>query len=167
MNFHRLTAILLSAAMLCAGMTGCSGSQQASGEQTAVDTQNIAQTTDIPSETSADKPAEPLAETEPAATEHVSPREEIVIHSGVQKDYTDVTLNHDTNKIYPIALSDFIRSGDTIQKFIFEFEADGNIGSYQGGCGISVNEKCKAATDDYWYQSQDFTVPAEGSYAKV
>jgi hypothetical protein len=45
--------------------------------------------------------------------------------------------------------------GDIVQKFIFEFDADGNIGTYQGGCGISVDASCKAATDDYWYQSAD------------
>ncbi|MBR0483329.1 MAG: cellulase family glycosylhydrolase [Oscillospiraceae bacterium] len=168
MKFHKLTAFLLCTSILCTGMTGCSGSQKNSGKQDAVQTTERSETIpETSADASADTLAEPLAETEPQTTEHISPREEIVVQSGVQKDYTDATLNHDTNKIYPVALSDFIRSGDIIQKFIFEFEADSNIGSYQGGCGISVNEKCKAATDDYWYQSQDFTVPADGNYVKV
>ncbi len=166
MQFRKLTALLLSALTACACLTGCAGNTQNSQtEDTSSQIITTQDTTEALSVTEAQ--AAPLAETEPPATEHISPRETISFQSGTQKDYTDVTLNHDTNKIYPVQLSDFLLEGDTVQKFIFEFDADGNIGTYQGGCGISVDASCKAATDEYWYQSQDFNIKADGSYVKV
>ena len=166
MQFRKLTALLLSALTACACLTGCAGNTQNSqAEDTSSQIITTQDTTEALSVTEAQ--AAPLAETEPPATEHISPRETISFQSGTQKDYTDVTLNHDTNKIYPVQLSDFLLEGDTVQKFIFEFDADGNIGTYQGGCGISVDASCKAATDEYWYQSQDFNIKADGSYVKV
>ena len=167
MKFRKMTAILLSVLTACACLTGCAGKgkeSDASQNDTPAETMISQEATDA---SSSDAAAQPLAETEPPATEHISPREELKFQSGAQKAYTDVVLNHDTNKIYPVQLSDFLQAGDSVQKFVFEFEADGNIGSYQGGCGISVDASCKAATDDYWYQSQDFTVQADGSYVKV
>ena len=163
MKFRKITAFLLSALTVCSCLTGCAGKNKetdSSQNDTSIQT-TVSQTKSDSSKSESD--AEPLAETEPPATEHISPREEMKIQSGVQKDYTDVVLNHDTNKIYPVQLSDFLQAGDSVQKFVFEFEADGNIGTYQGGCGISVDASCQAATDDYWYQSQDFSVQADGS----
>lgn len=153
MKFHKLTALLLSMIISCS-LAGCAEQESADWLEDfeGFETLNADFTP---------------AETEPSATEHISPRETLTIQSGTQKDFTDVVLNHDANKIYPIPLNDFLISGDSVQKFIFEFESSSAIGSYQGGCGISVDASCKAATDDYWYQSQDFTVQAEGNYVKV
>lgn len=165
MKFSKFTALFLSALMVCTCLSGCADKKQNSQTE---DISSQAVTEQKTKETTFDEaPAAPLAETLPPTTEHISPRETITFQSGTQKDYTDVTLNHDTNKIYPVQLSDFLMEGDIVQKFIFEFDADGNIGTYQGGCGISVDASCKAATDDYWYQSADFNVQADGSYVKV
>ena len=166
MKFRKIMALIVSALTACACLTGCAGKKQ--DAETEADTSSQIQTSQNETEKQTTEiQAEPLAETEPPATEHVSPRETVTFQSGIQKDYTDVVLNHDTNKIYAISLTEFLTEGDTVQKFVFEFEADGNIGTYQGGCGISVDASCKAATDDYWYQSDNFNVQADGSYVKV
>lgn len=162
MKFHKLAGFVLSFVTLCSCLSGCAGKETSSADSLP-DSSEIIET-----ETSAeDSIAEPVAETEPQPTEHVSPREKLSFSSGTQKDFTDVTLNHETNKIYAIPLNHFLISGDVVQKFIFEFEADGDIGSYQGGCGISVSPACKAATDPSWYQSEDFTAQADGSFVQV
>lgn len=163
MKFHKLTALLLCMLFGCSCFSGCN--------ENPPENPDAEQITEIPTEEETTIPtdidAEPLAETEPPVTEHISPRERVNIQSGFQKEFTDVVLDHDTNKICPVPLNDLLISGDSVQKFIFEFEADSNIGSYQGGCGISVDASCQAATDEYWYQSQDFTVQADGNYVKV
>ncbi len=168
MKIQKLTALLLSVLTACACLSGCAGKNQTSSPDASSQIAATVQTS-VQEETKSaeDSAAEPMAETEPAPTEHISPREELHFQSGTQKDYTDVVLNHETNKIYAIPLKDFLTDGDTVQKFIFEFEADENIGTFQGGCGISVTENCKAATDDYWYQSQDFSAPADGHYVRA
>jgi len=165
MQFRKFTALFLSALTACACLTGCAGKKQDSQTDTA--SSQIQTTQQETEKQTTELQAEPLAETEPPATEHISPRETVTFQSGTQKDYTDVVLNHDTNKIYAISLTDFLTAGDTVQKFVFEFDADGDIGTYQGGCGISVDASCKAATDDYWYQSDNFNIQADGSYVKV
>ncbi len=166
MKSHKITALILSVLTACTFLTGCAEKKQTnSQEETSVQEETVAETKN--SDVTVDSVAEPVAETEPQPTEHVSPRETLNFQSGTQNDFTDAVLNHDTNKNYPISLKDFISEGDTVQKFIFEFEAGSAIGSYQGGIGISLYDGCPAATDDYWYQSDNFTFPADGNYVKV
>ncbi len=145
-------------------MTAC----KSRTDNTVSETSSIIYQDDDPPATTQKKIVEtiPAQATEPP-TEHVSPKESFTIHSGTQKAVSGAVLNHETNKNYPLPLSDFIADGDSIQSFVFEFEASANIGTYQGGCGISVTEDCAAATNEYWYQSADFTASADGHYVKV
>ncbi|MDE5753734.1 MAG: cellulase family glycosylhydrolase [Oscillospiraceae bacterium] len=170
----RIIAVLAVIALGCANFTGCSSKddvQENSDQQESLETeaQNPAPDSEPDQDSKSpekltQKTTEP--ETEPV-TEHVSPIESITTQLGTQQAFSGVKLNHETNKNYPIQLSGFIEPGDSVQSFIFEFEANGNIGTYQGGCGISVNDDCAAATNDHWYQSADFSVAADGKYIKI
>lgn len=68
-----------------------------------------------------------------------------------------------------IPLSDLIEDGDSVSSFTFTiYSGDGsNIGTFKGGCGISVSSDCSAATDDGWYQSADFSASTEGTYGEI
>ncbi len=158
----RLSAAFLAALLGLSCLTGCSSEQDTSR------TDSTASVTDsVESEKETEAETEP--ETEPPTTEHISPTESITSVLGAQID-VDAMLNRDTENTYQTKLSQFVQSGDRIQSFTFVFYAgDGvsNIGTFKGGCGISVTEDCAAATDDYWYQSEDFSVSANGSYVEV
>lgn len=172
-NVHRAAAAALAVLLGCS-MTGCNGVWDAligkEPAESAAETSEESQTED---ETTAETTAATEAETEPPTTEHVSPTETVVSLLGAQID-TDATLDRDSaddaGKNFKTDLSDFIEEGDTVNSFTFVFyAADGtsNIGTFKGGCGISVNSDCAAATDEGWYQSDDFSVQSEGSYCEV
>lgn len=159
----RFTAALLAAVLGCTCLTGCSsqkeGDSAASTDTSAADS--------VSTESEAEN--ETTAETEPPTTEHISPVETVVSTLGAQID-VDAVLNRDNDNTYQTALSQFIQQGDVVSSFTFVFYAgDGvsNIGTYEGGCGISVTADCTAATDEGWYQSDNFTQKANGSYIEV
>lgn len=161
----RFTAALLAAAFGCACLTGCS-SQREGDTANSSDTSSVTETTAATEEATQ---TEIPTETEPPTTEHISPMETVTSVLGTQID-VDATLNRNNENTYQTALSQFIAEGDTVNSFTFVFYAgDGvsNIGTYKGGCGISVTEDCAAATDEGWYQSDDFSVSATGSYVEV
>lgn len=158
----RLSAAFLAALLGLACLTGCSSEQDTSRTDS---TASVSDSTEAQAETD----AAANAETEPPATEHISPTETVTSVLGTQID-VDAMLDRDTENTYQTKLSQFAEPGDTIQSFTFVFYAgDGtsNIGTFKGGCGISVTEDCTAATDEYWYQSEDFSVSANGSYVEV
>ncbi len=164
----RIAAVLLAAVMGCSALTGCGKKDNA--DDSAAVTDSASSVTETVSDTAeTESPAsETEAETQPA-TEHISPTETVTSSLGAQIDVS-ATLNRDTDNTYQTALSQFVQTGDTIQSFTFVFYAgDGvsNIGTYKGGCGISVTADCAAATDEGWYQSEDFSVTAQGSYVEV
>ncbi|MDE5768756.1 MAG: cellulase family glycosylhydrolase, partial [Oscillospiraceae bacterium] len=150
--------------------TACSSKNPENSEnpdqQEITEAQNTEQNPETLVQKVTESKQEPEPETEPV-TEHVSPIESMTTQLGTQQAFSGVKLNHETNKNYPVQLKNFIEPGDSVQSFIFEFEANGNIGTYQGGCGISVNDDCAAATNDHWYQSADFSVAADGKYIKI
>lgn len=158
----RIAALLLTAAFGFTGLTGCSKTEEPPAPQPA------------PTQAEPEAPAETAPEeTTEAPTEHTSPMETITASLGTQLD-VNATLNRDSDddaqKNYKAALSDLIGSNDRIDSFTFIFYAgDGssNIGTYKGGCGISVSMDCPAATDEGWYQSDDFEVKADGAYVEV
>jgi aryl-phospho-beta-D-glucosidase BglC (GH1 family) len=160
-HFHppvRLTALLLATVLGGTCLTACSSQ----GADSTADVADTSVTETALSETEA------VTETE-AATEHVSPTETVTSTLGTRID-VDVTLNRSNDNTYQTALSQFIKEGDVVNSFTFTFYAgDGvsNIGTYKGGCGISVTEDCAAATDTCWYQSDDFSVAADGAYVEV
>lgn len=171
MNIHhlsaRLTALLLAAALGCTALTAC-GKKDNTSSNTEETTAKVEQKQDSEPETEAE--TEPETE---ASTAHISPIETVTSSLGAQID-VDAILNRDSDndedKNYKASLSGLIEEGDIVDSFTFVFyAADGtsNIGTYKGGCGISVTEDCTAATDDGWYQSEDFSVQANGSYVEV
>lgn len=159
----RITALLLAAAFGCTALAGCS-------DQTEGDVSSNTSVSDSAApETDAETEPETTIETEPPTTEHISPVETVTSVLGAQTD-VDVKLNRDNENTYQTALSDFIEEGDAVTSFTFVFySGDGvsNIGTYKGGCGISVTGDCPSATDEGWYQSDDFSVAATGSYCEV
>lgn len=164
-----LSPLVLSVLVGSAALTGC-------GQQGWVGSDSAAETTTAAAETQAnDSAAETQATTEavPETTEHISPTETVTSTLGVQID-TSALLDRDSEtdegKNYKTKLSNFIREGDTVSSFTFVFYSEdgvSNIGTYKGGCGISVTEDCKAATDTGWFQSDDFEAQSEGSYLEV
>ncbi len=164
----RITAVLLAAVMGCSALTGCGKKGTADDSAAPTDSASSVTETETGTASSETDAAVTEAPTEPA-TEHISPTETVTSTLGTQID-VDVTLNRDNDNTYQTNLSQFVQAGDTIQSFTFVFYAgDGvsNIGTYKGGCGISVAADCAAATDEGWYQSEDFSVSANGSYVEV
>ncbi len=159
----RFTAALLAAVLGCTCLTACSGQKE--GDSAASTDTSV--TDSVNTESKAE--TESTAETEPPTTEHISPVETVVSTLGSQID-VDAILNRDNDNTYKASLTDLIQPGDVVSSFTFVFYAgDGvsNIGTYEGGCGISVTADCTAATDEGWYQSDNFTQQANGSYIEV
>lgn len=115
--------------------------------------------------------AETEAETqEPTPEPHVSPMETVSFSMGSEKSDINEILDYDGNKTYKTNLGELAQPGDKIDSFIFVFYAEdgnSNISSYKGGCGISVDNSCPAATDDGWYQSDDFEISVNSAYLEV
>lgn len=172
----RMIPLMTSALMLCTFMSACSDDKKTSesaAETTSVataagtETDKSEETSSKEAETSALSAEETTAET-PAP--HISPTENISVTSGSEKSDINEIMDYDSNKNYKMKLSDFAKEGDTINSFTFVFySADGSsdMGDYTGACGISVSEDCEYATDEGWYQSEDFVQSTQGSYAEI
>ncbi len=163
----RIAAALCAALLGCTVLTGCQ--EQVLGPSSAAESDGVSATE---AESTAEREAESIRETQPEtepATVHVSPTETVTSTLGAQLEL-NTTLNRDSaddaGKNCKVPLSDFIQEGDRIESFVFVFYADGNIGTYKGGCGISVTEDCAAGTDG-WYQSPDFETATQGGFAEV
>lgn len=104
-----------------------------------------------------------------APTEHISPRESVTARLGIQQTVNRTIDRENGSNTAKFPLADFIQEGDKINSFTFViYSADGyNIGQFKGGCGISVGADCPAATDEGWYQSEDFTASTEGTYGEI
>lgn len=103
-------------------------------------------------------------------TQHISPMENVSFSMGSEKSQINETLDYENNKTYKASMSDFLRPGDKVDSFVFVFYApDGssNISSYKGACGISVDNSCPSATDDGWYQSDNFEMDVNSAYLEV
>ncbi len=161
----RVTAVLLTALLGCTSLAGCGAKTDSTPQET--------QTTPATQEETTETQTETDAVTEEPTTEHISPMETVVSTLGTQIDVSavlDRDSNDDAAKNYKAALSQFIEEGDMIHSFTFVFyAADGksDIGTFKGGCGISVNADCAAATDAGWFQSEDFEAQSQGSYIEV
>lgn len=166
-------AIFLTA-LLAVTMAGCSNSKENSSEsQNSSVPENSESTVEGATESETEPPTE--AETEPPTEEpteppHVSPIETVSTSIGIQKSVNEVLAYGDkTGNNVKFALADFIQEGDKVKSFTFIIKSDNgtNIGEFKGGCGISVNSDCTAATDEGWYQSADFTASTEGAYGEI
>lgn len=161
-------AAFMAAVSLGTALSGCSGGKESTSESTAETTK--AQTTTAAAEKTTEAEEETTEAPTEAAEEHVSPIETVSTTLGAEVSGIDAVLNRDAENTYKAKLSDFIEEGDSVQSFTFIFySADGssNMGTYKGGCGISVTEDCAAATDEGWYQSEDFEYSVNGSYAEI
>ena len=110
-------------------------------------------------------PDEP--ETEPV-TEHISPIETLTADCSTQIAAERIIGREEGSNTMKLSLADFISEGDVINSFTFViYSADSaDIGTFKGGCGISVSEDCPAGTDG-WYQCPDFTAPTQGAYGEI
>ncbi len=172
MKWKSYLAAALAALSLGTALSGCSGGDESSIARTTtaapVETVKPPQTTEVTTE-AATTEAETEAPTE-AATEHVSPTETVSATLGAEISEIDAVLDRDGTNTYKADLSDMIQEGDQVHSFTFIFySADGNSNmvNYKGGCGISVTEDCAAATDEGWYQSDDFSYAVNGAYAEI
>lgn len=111
-------------------------------------------------------------QTEPeteAPTEHISPTETVTSRLGIQQTVDKKIKKTEGNNTIKLSLADFMQEGDIIDSFTFViYSADNkDIGEFKGGCGISVTSDCPSATDEGWYQSDDFSAPTEGTYGEI
>lgn len=125
--------------------------------------------TEAETEPSTEKLTEPVTE-EPTAEPHVSSVESVNFSMGNEKSDINEILDYDKNKTYKAKLSELAEEGDKIDSFVFVFYAEdgvSNISSYKGACGISVDKSCPSATDEGWYQSDDFEISVNSAYLEV
>lgn len=104
-----------------------------------------------------------------AVTEHISPVETVTASFGIQLPIDKTISRQEGSNTIKIPLSDLIEEGDSISSFTFViYSADDlDIGEFKGGCGISVNSECSSATDEGWFQSDDFSAPTDGTYGEI
>lgn len=171
----RKLAVILSALLIAAVATiggklipdksGNSESAPSEGKEDKTD-ESSAEIKNDSSETSTESPTEAPTE---APTEHISPIEAVTANLGIQQNVDTIIGRENGSNTVKFPLADFIREGDKINSFTFViYSSDGyNIGQFKGGCGISVNGDCPSATDEGWYQSEDFSAPTEGTYGEI
>ncbi len=170
-KYFRLLSLITSLATVCFFMSSCGDNKNTSS---SVQENSVADTTsdntscaDTVTENNDDSETETPEVTSPP---HVSPTENISVSMGSEKSDINEIMDYDNNKNFKIKLSDFAQEGDKIDSFIFVFYSEdgkSDMGTYTGGCGISVAGDCPSATDEGWYQSDDFTCNTEGSYAEI
>ncbi len=153
---RRFPALLVSAALMISGI-GCS--DNGGSPESEVPTEGTAASLEENTE---------AVTTEPS-TEHVSPIETVTAEQSVQVTADKTIQRIEGSNTIQLPLADFIEDGDVISSFTFViYSSDGSdIGEFKGGCGISVNSDCPSATDEGWYQSEDFSAPTQGSYGEI
>lgn len=168
---RKIMAVLTVSAM-AASIAGCSNkgssvssssdSSATSGTDDDTEGETIMNTATVNTAPKTESLAEPF-------TEHVSPVETLSAVCGSQITLNKTIPYTEGSNTVKIPLADLIKEGDIINSFTFViYSADEkDIGEFKGGCGISVNMDCPAATDDGWYQSEDFASPTQGTYGKI
>lgn len=164
---------MLAVAAMAFSMASCSNKDKSSGSSSSESSASSSSLSESSStdESSTEEATE--AKTEEPATEpttvHVSPVETLSSTLGSQVTISKTILREDGSNTVSIPLSDLIQDGDVVSSFTFVvYSGDGkNIGTYKGGCGISVTADCAAATDEGWYQSADFSASTEGTYGEI
>ena len=141
--------------------TACGKKETTEKEET---TTAVSESEDTEESATDESVTETEAETE---TQHVSPMVSVTSELGYQLE-VGATLDKNTNKTYKASLKDLgVEDGDKVTSFTFIFSSDSTMDSYQGGAGISVKSDCPSATDDSWYQSEDFTYNLNSKYAEI
>lgn len=165
--------VIFLSALLAFSTVSCGDKKESSSES-----QSSSAGTESPDSSSEPETSGTTAETEESAaeptteppTEHVSPTETVSANLGIQQTVNKtLVLGDETGNNIKIPLSDFMEDGDKINSFVFVIKSDNgtDIGEFKGGCGISVTADCPSATDEGWYQSEDFTASTEGAYGEI
>lgn len=164
--------VFFLAALMAVTAVGCGDNKTSSlpdSQSSSVPETTTETTTETPETESTTTEAEtdtPETTTEP----HISPLETVSSSLGIQQTVNKSLAYSDEDKNnIKLSLEDFIQEGDKVKSFTFIIKSDNStdIGEFKGGCGISVNSDCPAATDEGWYQSADFTAPTNGSYGEI
>ncbi len=162
----RLMAILTSI-MLVVSFSGCNSNKNKEKNdsiKSMFDELTVSDSSESPSENT-ENIESTTTEPEP---EHISPIESVTASYGVQITPNVNISRNDGENTHEIKLSDLMNEGDVVTSFTFIIYSDsGNIGTFKGGCGISVSADCPSATSEEWYQSPDFTSGTEGTYGEV
>lgn len=169
MRLKAYFASVLAMVSLGTALTGCTDNNDSSKteETSAVSTEAATEKID---ETTAEKPTEETEVSLETEKEHVSPIETVSTTLGSEITEINAVLDRDGTNTYKAKLSDMIEEGDTVHSFTFIFYSSDGVSdmvNYKGGCGISVTDDCTAATDEGWYQSEDFEYSVNGSYAEI
>ena len=151
-------ALITSAAMLLTGVSCAKKGGTSAQSEREKDGATQASTTAVTEE-----------ETTQMATEHISPVETVSASLGSQITAGRTIGRAQGSNTIKFPLADLIEDGDRVNSFTFTIYSGngGDIGEYKGGCGISVDADCAAATNEGWYQSPDFTAPTQGSYGEI
>lgn len=91
-------------------------------------------------------------------------------NSGKELPALNVILDKTSNKTYKVNLRELANPDDVITAFRFIFYAEdgvSNLGEVKGAYGLNIEPSSPLATDDSWYQSEDFSVYSEGAYCEV
>lgn len=162
----RRSLALLSAAAMILPSVSCSDSNKNDNDSTAETTSAV------PDETAAvtgASDAESETTTVETTTVHVSPKETLSATVGSQVTLDKTIQRTEGSNTIKLPLADLIEDGDIISSITFTiYSADGaDIGTFKGGCGISVTSDCPTATDEGWYQSEDFSAETQGTYGEI
>lgn len=162
----RKSIALLSAAAMILPTVSCSDSNKNEHDDTpettaAVSVEAAASTASTENESE--------AATAEATTVHISPKETLSATVGSQVTLDKTIQRTEGSNTLKLPLADLIEEGDIISSVTFTiYSADGaNIGTFKGGCGISVTSDCPSATDEGWYQSEDFSAETQGTYGEI
>ena len=156
---------IMAAAVMAASFTGCGEKSSPAQSSSQAPAESSADTTQAPDESSQEETEAPTE----APTEHVSPMETLSAQCATQVTVDKTVGREEGSNTIQLPLADFIEEGDKIRSFTFViYSGDGSdIGTFKGGCGISVNGDCSAATDEGWFQSDDFSAPTQGTYGEI
>ncbi len=168
MKIIKLLAVL-SASMIASASVGCRSKSSSSRKSNRPDYSTSTAASESGKKTKTTDNGKTEAETAEPTTQHISPVETLSASCSSQYNAGKVIERTDGSNTLKIPLSEFIEEGDEVSSFIFTiYSADGgDIGTFKGGCGISVNEDCAAATTKGWYQSKDFSAATQGSYGEI
>lgn len=165
-NSLKIVVIIMAVVILALGGVLVWSLTKDNGKKDTAESSSVAETTAVTTVTT--KAVTEVTTT--TTTEHISPIENVSFSMGSEKSEINEILDYDNNKTYKANMSEFVRPGDKVDSFVFVFYAEdgvSNISSYKGACGISVDESCSAATDEGWYQSDNFEMDVNSAYLEV
>lgn len=157
---------LLSAAAMILPTVSCSDSNKNEHDDTPETTAAVSVEAAASAASTEDETEAATAE---ATTVHISPKETLSATVGSQVTLDKTIQRTEGSNTLKLPLADLIEEGDIISSVTFTiYSADGaNIGTFKGGCGISVTSDCPSATDEGWYQSEDFSAETQGTYGEI